>query len=92
MALPLEGPELEEFNRLLTTEKYKAVLEMQRTFVEEELSRVLWRMLEKKFGPLGLPAVRRLESLTRLQLEELSLALLDARSLEELGLEADRPA
>jgi len=91
-SLPLEGPELEEYNRLLTTEKYKAVLEMQRTFVEEELCRVVRRMLEKKFGPLSLPAVRRLESLTRLQLEELCLALLDAHSLDELGLEADRHA
>jgi hypothetical protein len=91
-SLPLEGSELEEYNRLLTTEKYKAVLEMQRTFVEEELCRVVRRMLEKKFGPLSPPVLRRLELLKRLQLEELSLALLDARSLEDLGLDADRPA
>lgn len=91
-SLSLEGPQREEYNRLLATEKYKAVLEMQRTFVEEELCRVVWRMLEKRFGPLSPPAVTRLESLKRLQLEELSLAMLDARSLDDLGLGSSPPA
>ena len=91
-SLSLEGPQLEEYNRLLTTEPYKAVLEMQRTFVEEELCRVVWRMLEKKHGPLSPPAVTRLVSRKRLELEELCLALLDARSLDELGLGSNSPA
>jgi hypothetical protein len=91
-SLPLEGPELEEYNRLLTTEKYKAVLEMQRTFVEEELCRVVRRMLEKKFGPLGPQAVARLESFNRLQLEDLTLAFVDAESLGDLSLGNNPPA
>jgi hypothetical protein len=90
-SLPLEGSELEEYDRLLTTEEFKDVLAMQRTFVEQELCRVVRRMLEKKFGALSPQAVTRLESFNRLQLEDLTLALLDACSLADLSLGTDQP-
>jgi hypothetical protein len=93
--LPLEGPQLEEFERLLTTEKYMAVLPTQKTWFEEGLEkgqrRVLRRQLEKRFGPLASPTLARLESLSAERVEELCLAVLDARSLGELGLGTDQP-
>jgi hypothetical protein len=101
--LPLEGPQLEEFNHLLMTEKYAEVLPMATTWFEEGLKkgleegqqaglekgqrRTLIRQLEKKFGPLTLRLLAQVESFTAERLEELSLALLDARSFDELGLE-----
>ena len=63
-----EGPQLEEFNHLLITEKYAELLPMATTWFEEGLKkgleegqqaglekgqrRTLTRQLEKKFGPL----------------------------------------
>ena len=98
--LPLEGPQLEEFNHLLMTEEYMAVLPTQRTWFEEGLEkgleqgqrRTLRRQLEKRFGPLGPRTLARLESLSAERVEELCLGVLDARSLDELGLGADPPA
>ena len=98
--LPLEGPQLEEFNHLLITEKYAEVLPMATTWFEEGLEkgrvlgqrRILQKQLEKRFGPLDRQVLVKLESLSGARVEELSLALLDARSLDELGLEADRYA
>jgi Domain of unknown function (DUF4351) len=113
--LPLEGPQLEEFNHLLITEKYAEVLPMATTWFEEGLEkgramaatqleealekgrvlgqrRTLQKLLEKRFGSLDRQILVKLELLSGERLEELSLDLLDARSLDELGLEADRPA
>ena len=47
----------------------------------------LQKLLEARFGPLSPGAQQRLESLSPEQLEALTLALLKAQSLEELGLE-----
>jgi hypothetical protein len=44
-------------------------------------------MLEARFGPLSPSAQERLENLDPERLEALSLALLKAQSLQELGLE-----
>jgi flagellar biosynthesis/type III secretory pathway protein FliH len=48
---------------------------------------VLQKQLEARFGPLGQIAQQRLESLKPERLEALTLALLKAQSLRELGLE-----
>jgi hypothetical protein len=90
--LPLEGPQLEEFNHLLVTEKYAEVLPMATTWYEQGQFNLVWKQLEKRFGQLPPRVLARLEALPPERLEELSLALLDARSLDELGLNADRPA
>jgi Domain of unknown function (DUF4351) len=106
--LPLEGPQLEEYNHLLVTKKYAEVRPMATTWFEEGLKkgleegqqvglekgqrRTLIRQLDKKFGPLTPRLLAQVESFSAERLEELSLALLDARSLDELGLEADRSA
>ena len=50
--------------------------------------KVAVRQLEAWFGPLSPSAQQRLESLSPEQLEALALALREARSLQELGLEA----
>jgi Domain of unknown function (DUF4351) len=89
--LPLEGPQLEEFKHLLVTEKYKGIQPMATTWFEEGICHVVRRLLERKFGTLSPQVLARLESLSRERLEELSDALLDAESLEELGLEPDQP-
>jgi hypothetical protein len=47
----------------------------------------LQKQLEARFGPLSPGAQGRLEDLSPERLEALALALLDARSLQELGLE-----
>jgi hypothetical protein len=57
----------------------KGVQQGQRTLLE--------RLLEARFGALGPSARERFDSLSSQQLEQLALALLNARSLRELGLE-----
>jgi hypothetical protein len=47
----------------------------------------LQKLLEARFGPLSPGAQERLESLSPEGLEALTLALLKAQSLQELGLE-----
>ncbi len=47
----------------------------------------LQKQLEARFGPLSAGARKRLESLDGDRLEALTLELLTARSLQELGLE-----
>jgi hypothetical protein len=49
---------------------------------------MLRKMLEKRFGPLSDDTLRELETLPMERLDELSLAIFDAKSLEELGLSA----
>ncbi len=47
----------------------------------------LQKQLEARFGPLSPGAQERLDSLSTEHLESLTLELLKARSLQELGLE-----
>ena len=64
---------------------------MAMTYVEqgrqEGRRELLQNQLEKRFGPLSASVRERLQSLSRERLIELSLAVLDAQSLRELGLE-----
>ena len=94
-ALPLEGAQQEEFEQLLKRPKYGGVMKLQATWLEEGelkgLRRLLRRQLEKKFGPLSPEALRRFETWTAERLEDVGLASIDARSLDELGLGPDQP-
>jgi hypothetical protein len=56
----------------------RGVLQGQRMAVRKQL--------EARFGPLGPDAQHRLESLDLEQLDALTLAVLKAQSLQELGL------
>jgi hypothetical protein len=111
--LPLEGPQLQEFNELLLSERYSEVRPMATTWFEEGLEKgmqrgleqglekglqkgreegrlrtlhLIARQLEKRFGPLSPETRLRLESWPEDRLEEVAVNLLDARSLDDLGL------
>ncbi len=45
---------------------------------------LLFRMIEKRFGPLDVRTRERVELMDRAAVEDLGLRLLDARSLQEL--------
>ena len=45
------------------------------------------RMMEASFGPLSIEARRRVEELSRAELERLQIAILTARDLADLGLD-----
>ena len=49
---------------------------------------IVRKQLDKKFGPLSSDTLAKLETLPVERLEEISLALFDAKSLDELGLSA----
>jgi hypothetical protein len=94
--LPLEGPQLEEFEHLLVTERYAEIQPMATTWYEQGMSQgergMVQRFLEQKFGPLSPAVVSRLESLTAEQLNKIIAHYLQANSLEELGLDAEKSA
>jgi hypothetical protein len=92
--LPLEGPHLEQFRQLLLTEDFKEARMLAKTSFELGREEVLTamralvrRLLAKRFGPLSDAVSQRLEAVPGDRLKELALALLDAASLTELGLE-----
>ena len=64
---------------------------MATTWFEQGQIRALVILLEKRFGRLSAEARARLEALSTPQLDELSEKLLDAKSLDELGLGEDKP-
>jgi len=59
--------------------------------VQEGRRIILQKLLEKRFGALPSAAVGRLTTLSPERLDEIALALFDAKSLAELGL-GDGPA
>ncbi len=94
----LDEAQAQELEALLRTERYQGIQVMTVTTFEKGVQAGLqqglqgWRtalqkQLEARFGPLSPGAQQRLESLSPEQLEALTLALLKAQSLEELGLE-----
>ena len=90
--LDFDEEQQKEFKRLLNTESYQGVKVMATTWWHEQgevtaLRRVLQRQLEKRFGPLPQPARERIEGLPPERLEELTVTVMDAKSLKELGLE-----
>jgi hypothetical protein len=90
----LDEAQARELEGLLRTERYEGARTMAVTTFEKGVQAGLqsWRsalrkQLDARFGPLNSGAQERLEALSPEQLEALTLALLEARSLRELGLE-----
>ena len=91
----LDEAQARELAVLLRTERYQEAQTMAVTTFERGMQAGLqqgWRtairkQLETRFGPLSPGARERLESLSFEQLEALAVAVLEARSLRELGLE-----
>jgi Domain of unknown function (DUF4351) len=81
----------QEFRRLLELESSRGAKAMSTTWfeegVEEGLRRTLLRQLGKRFGPLPEEVRERVKAATAERLEQLADAILDAKSLKELGLE-----
>jgi hypothetical protein len=76
---------------LLRTERYQGAQAMPMTSFEKGLQQgqrtTLQKLLEARFGALSPNVRERLDSLSPERLEALTLELLKARSLQELGLE-----
>jgi hypothetical protein len=91
----LDETQEQEFKRLLETEPYREVKAMTTTWHEEGRKqgilegekKVLYILLERRFGALSRAARDRLDALSPERLEALSAAILEAKSLRELGLE-----
>jgi hypothetical protein len=81
------------YQELLETERYKEIKPMMTTSFEkgvaqgQELARqVIRAQLQRRFGPLNEAALQIINSLPPERLEEVGIALVNAQSLEELGL------
>jgi hypothetical protein len=93
--LKLNEAQQREFERLLDTEPYRGVNAMMTPWhergreqgIREGEKKVLAILLERRFGALSRDVRERLEALPPERLEALSAAILDAKSLRELGLE-----
>jgi hypothetical protein len=87
----LDEAQARELEALLRTDRYQGTQAMAITTFEKGLQQgqrtMLRKQLEARFGPLSPSAQQRLDSLSPEQLEALTLGLLTAESLQELGLE-----
>ncbi|MDB5312069.1 MAG: hypothetical protein JWO38_6271 [Gemmataceae bacterium] len=87
--LKLDPAEEAEFARL-EAEQYPEARKVVNSIEErgrvKGVREVVRKQLEKKFGPLGGEVRQRLEALPIEKLDELLLAVLDAKSLDEIGL------
>src|SRR5205807_732618 len=87
----LDEAQAQELGAMLRTERYQGAQAMAMTTFEKGLQQgqrtTLQKQLKARFGPLSPSTQQRLDSLSPEQLEALALALLKARSLQELGLE-----
>jgi hypothetical protein len=90
----LDEAQARELEALLRTERYQGTYAMAVTTFEKGVQAglqqgqrtTLYKQLEARFGSLPPDAQKRLENLSPEQLEALTLALLKAQSLQELGL------
>jgi hypothetical protein len=91
--LPLEGPQLAEYEHLLQSERYKEAQMIGLTSFEKGVEKgqraLVERQLRRKFGPLSPAVQQRLAALPGDRLAELGEALMTTASLRELGLEGD---
>jgi hypothetical protein len=80
-----------EYERLVATEKYQGVQQMNTTWYEkgQEQGRraALLEQLEEKFGPLSQEVREKVQQMTWDRLVPLTTAVLRAQSLQELGLD-----
>ncbi|HKI33829.1 MAG TPA: DUF4351 domain-containing protein [Gemmataceae bacterium] len=83
----LDEAQEQEFKRILETEQFRGVKVMTTTWHEQGERKILERQLQKRFGPLSDKVRERLAALSAERLEELAEAILDAKSLKDLGLE-----
>ncbi|MHC5539899.1 DUF4351 domain-containing protein [Singulisphaera rosea] len=99
----LDEEQAEELQTLLRTERYQGAQAMAMTTYEKGQEQglqqglqqgleqgqrgLLRKLLEGRFGPLNPRVSQHLDSLSSSQLEAIALAVLTARSLQELGLE-----
>ncbi len=87
----LDEAQARELEALLRTDRYQGIQAMAVTTFEKGMQQgqrtMLRQQLEAWFGPLSPRAQERLEGLGPEQLDALALALREARSLQELGLE-----
>jgi hypothetical protein len=95
----LDEARAEELGALLRTERYREAQAMAMTTFEKGVQTglqqglqegqptTLRKQLESRFGPLSSRAQERIEGLGPERLEALTLELLNAQSLQELGLE-----
>jgi hypothetical protein len=89
--LPLDAEQQQEFERLVATEAYQGVRAMNTTWFEKGIAKgqreLLREQLDKRFGPLSPPVLDRLNQWPAERLSALGVAILEAQSLRELGLE-----
>jgi hypothetical protein len=87
----LNAEQAQELEALLRTERYEGARAMAMTTFEKGLQQgqrtTLQKLLEARFGPLSTNAREWLESFSPERLEALTLEILLAQSLQELGLE-----
>ena len=92
---PLDEQQWHEFDQLLLNERYQGVRAMGKTWTEIGEERglekgqreILWKLIDARFGPLGPETRRRFDALPRERLGDVGVALLNAQSLRELGLQ-----
>jgi Domain of unknown function (DUF4351) len=88
--LELDEQQKQDYERILLTNPYKEIGPMMQTTYEKGIESGKRRMVEtqltKKFGPLPEPVKQRLAEMPITELEELGSALLDAATLQALGL------
>jgi hypothetical protein len=95
----LDEGQAEELGALLQTERYREAQAMAMTTFEKGVQTGLQqglqqgqrttfqKLLEARFGPLSPGAQERLQALSSERVEALTLGLLKAQSLQDLGLE-----
>jgi hypothetical protein len=92
--LLLNEAEQAKFERLMTMEEYAGVPEMITTWAEQEREKgsietsrkLVQAVLEKRFGPLTPQMLSTIRGWPLARLEEVLLALVDGKSLADLGL------
>lgn len=92
--LQLSKRQQREFKQLLRTEPYKEIEPMMLTTFEKGIAKgqreAARLQLERRFGPLNKAVLRRLEAWPAERLTDLLLAILDAPSLQALGLAGNK--
>jgi hypothetical protein len=89
---PLDEGERAGYRSLLRAAENQEVRKVLTIFEINGQRTILEKMIEKRFGPLSPVARQKLENWPGEELADLGLALLDARSLHDLGLDDDSPA
>jgi Domain of unknown function (DUF4351) len=84
---PLKPGEAQEFDRLQESDPSGKGKKMISVFDARGMRAMIQRQLEKRFGPLSSEVLEKLKAVPNDQLFSLGEAILDAKSLQDLGLE-----